>query len=372
MRLATILIVCCSLVQTASYAQFGLGKLKKALDTAQKVSEMSISEEDEIALGEAVSANIRSHFGVVQDPAATRYVTLVGLVLARESSRPHLPYQFMILDSDTINAFAAPGGFIHVTRGALASFEDEAELAGVLGHEIAHVTEKHTLEGIKKARGLEIAEGETLRGNGLVMDQLAGKLTEGILAGVGRKEELESDAVGVRLAAGLGYEPYGLSRFLEVLKSVNEGSSSRSGLFASHPETDERLKKLANQIEKEGLAESASLRLPERLQKNVQYEFVESAAEEAAVAGARGVASSGKKEKDEPKKKKRGGFLGKLSNPLGSGEKEQRAEVTGTGAGRGVGAEAKEKAGGAKNPNPVKVEVTAAELAAFKQAGNLG
>ena len=89
---------------------------------------------------------MRARYGVVQDAAVHRYVTLVGTLLAKTSTRPNLPFKFIVLDTDGVNAFAAPGGFIHITRGALALMASEAELAGVLAHEIIHVTEKHTIQ----------------------------------------------------------------------------------------------------------------------------------------------------------------------------------------------------------------------------------
>jgi beta-barrel assembly-enhancing protease len=156
MRL-TVLLPLFFLLATPLEAQ--LGRLKKALDKAQKLSDLQINEQDEIALGQGITEKIRARYGVQQDVEATRYVSLVGKVVAAKSSRPRLPYQFIILDSDSVNAFAAPGGYIHITRGALASFKDEAELAGVLGHEIAHITEKHTVKGLQKLRGIELAEG---------------------------------------------------------------------------------------------------------------------------------------------------------------------------------------------------------------------
>ena len=121
MKRSTIALLVALLFQTPTYSQFGLGKLKKAMKKVRSVSDLKMSEEDEIALGQAVSEQIRRRYGVQQDFEATRYLTLAGKVLAERSSRSHLPYQFIILDSDAINAFAAPGGYIHITRGALAS-----------------------------------------------------------------------------------------------------------------------------------------------------------------------------------------------------------------------------------------------------------
>ncbi|HVB38702.1 MAG TPA: M48 family metalloprotease, partial [Vicinamibacterales bacterium] len=130
---------------TPAYAQFG-SLLHKAeqLGAAGQLEQLSLTQQEEIQLGEQVSAKIRARFGVVQDPAVTTYVTEVGMLLARASNRPNLPWQFIVLDTDGVNAFAAPGGIVHITRGALGLIQNEAELAGVLGHEITHVADKHT------------------------------------------------------------------------------------------------------------------------------------------------------------------------------------------------------------------------------------
>jgi beta-barrel assembly-enhancing protease len=346
-----------------------LGRLKNVLDKAQKLSDLQITEEDEIALGQGISEKIRARYGVAQDLEATRYVTLVGKVVAAKSSRPNLPYQFVILDSDGVNAFAAPGGFIHITRGALASFKDEAELAGVLGHEIAHITEKHTVKGLQKLKGIELAEGQTsLRSDPGVLAKVVDSATEAILQGFGRTEEMESDRVGVRLSARCSYDPDGLVRFLDVLKARNSGHSSRAGLFASHPETQERIDKLNAQIESEKLS-AGSVRLPERLTAFVKYEVRIPTVEEEAVEGARGVAGSVKK--DDEKKKSRFS-LAKLKNPVGKGEKSDSAEVTGAGAGRGVGEEeAESDPAKKKNPALVQVQITQEELQKFIAEGKL-
>ncbi len=419
-------------------AQFGLGKLKKAVDTATKLSELDITEEDEIALGEAISKKVCAAYGVQRDEAATRYVSLVGLAVAEHTDRAKLPYRFIILDSNAVNAFAAPGGIIHITRGALASMQDEAELAGVLGHEIGHATLRHTVNGLKKQKGIELAEGQTsLRGNAAVLDKVADKMTEAILAGFGRKEELEADEVGVKYAFDTGYDATGLPRFLEVLKARNAGAKSRSGLFASHPETQERIDKLAAQIEKGKMGSSQPNTLAARYSSSIKYEASKynldssnqlasgQKQERAEVTGsgaARGLGDEGgsadAKKTEEPKKKKSRFGLGSLTKPLSSGEKEERAEVTGSGAARGLGdegadAKADEKpaekskyavadakqplasgekketaqvtgsgaarglgdeggsGGGQKNPNPLEVKISSKELAKFKADGKL-
>src|SRR5215207_6575913 len=146
----------------------GLGKIKsigdKAVDTKSKVDELNVTEQEERQLGEQVSLQLRNRFGVMQDEKVTKYVTLVGAVLAQASAKPNLDWKFIVLDSDGVNAYAAPGGFVHITKGLLGLMKNEAELAGVLGHELTHVTEKHTIKTIQKSKGISL--GTELSGSG--------------------------------------------------------------------------------------------------------------------------------------------------------------------------------------------------------------
>lgn len=349
-------------------AQFG--GLTKVLDKAKSFADLHISEEDERALGAAISQNIRNLYGVQQDVAATRYVSLVGKVIAEKSGRPQLDWQFIILDSDSTNAFAAPGGFIHITRGALAVMQSEAELAGVLAHEIAHVTEKHTLKGLQKMKGIKLADDQTtLTGNSQVFQAIAEKATEAILQGFGRAEELESDVVGAELASQSRYSAAGLPTFLETLRARYAERQKRAGLFASHPESTERLQRLQKLIENRKLEREDSVSLAERFQQNIKYEIVAFAGTGEAVEGAKGVAQGGAAESEDKGKTKGGSPLGKLKNPFGSGKKEQRAEVTGSAAARGVETELGVEEPG--NPALVAVQITVADVEAFKQQGGL-
>ena len=114
-----------------------LGGISKGMSIAKKandVKDLSMTDAEEQELGRLVSEKIRTRYGVVQDANVHRYVSLVGLALAQGSTRPALPWTFIVLDTDGVNAFAAPGGYVHVTKGALALLKNEAELAGVLGH----------------------------------------------------------------------------------------------------------------------------------------------------------------------------------------------------------------------------------------------
>src|SRR5690606_10602609 len=136
--------------------------------------------------------------------------------------------------------------------------KDEAELAGVLGHEVIHVTEKHTIRAIQKGKTMQLAADETL-GDRAVFSRLVDRATDVVMAGFGRSEELESDQKGIVLANTVGYSPAGLSRFLQMLAERNKASTEKQGLFASHPEMKERLDKLAKTSESKKLDAAADV-----------------------------------------------------------------------------------------------------------------
>ena len=158
------IIVAMLAVSSPAYAQFGglLNKAQKAQEQKQKFDDLNITEQEEIEIGADVSLKIRQRFGVVQDPAVHKYVALVGTLVAQQTERPKLPWTFIVLDTDGVNAFASPGGFVHITRGALALIKSEAELAGVLGHEMTHVAHKHTVNAITKNKAVQLGTNETL------------------------------------------------------------------------------------------------------------------------------------------------------------------------------------------------------------------
>src|SRR5688572_2655024 len=161
----------------------GIGIAKKAND----VRELQMTDAEEQDLGKLVSEKIRERYGVVQDANVTRYVSLVGLAMAQGSTRPALPWTFIVLDTDGVNAFAAPGGYVHITRGALALIQDEAQLAGVLSHEIIHITEKHTVRAIQKNQAVQMGASETLSGSAALMDRVVTAVYDNIVErGFGR------------------------------------------------------------------------------------------------------------------------------------------------------------------------------------------
>ena len=379
---STALVVLALLLGTfEANAQFNLNKLKKAVDTATEVVEtvddFTFSEAEEIELGMAISNRIRARYGVAQDPGATRYISLVGTLVAQKSNRPSIPWKWIILDSDVVNAFAAPGGYVHVTRGALAVIESEAELAGVLAHEAAHITRKHTLKALQKSMGMELAESQASFAVGSALfEAAADQAAKAVLAGFGQAEELEADRVGLETAARVGYQAAGLTNFLGTLNSLSSGASAPSALFRSHPETDERIKKLDKMIKKNRL--DGGVWLAERYAASVTYDAVGASTGDPAVAGGRGVAGtteiqpSAEGEAAAEDDDDAGKFtLAKLADPFAMGEEEESAEVTGAGAGRAVGEEEGEEEVGIENTQILEIELTPEEIAAFRKEGGL-
>lgn len=347
----------------------GLGKLGSVVKKANDLRELQVTDKEEQELGAAVSERIRARYGVVQDAAVHRYVSLVGSVLAQASDRPELPWTFIVLDTDGVNAFAAPGGYVHITRGALALIQNEAELAGVLGHELVHVTEKHTIRSIQKSKSVQMGASETLSGSAALLERAVTATYDNIVEkGFGRAEENESDEKGIALANAVGYDPAGLGAFLTRLKDRNKSSTEKRGLFASHPEMQSRLDNLKKEISSRKMASTATL--ADRYRKTITYTPTAITAIATVEAGSAGLAGGDEKAEAKPAEepKKKGGFgLGRLM-PTGGGEKQQ-AQVSGSGSARGVDPE--RDAIGGSNPRPVPVKLAAADVAAFKKEGGL-
>jgi len=338
-------------------------ELTEIMKRANQLRDLVITEEEEIKLGADVSERVRGRYGVVQDAAVHRYVTLVGTLLVKKSTRPNLPFRFIVLDTDGVNAFAAPGGYIHITRGALGLMASEAELAGVLAHEISHVTEKHTVGAIQKNKLVQIGAEESITKNPALWGKLVDVTSDLVMAGFGRGEEMESDRDGLAMADAAGYAPGGLGEFLKRLSERNKATSGKQGLFASHPETKDRLATLDKDIKAKRYA--STVVLADRYRANISY-TAKAVTEIATVeAGSAGLAGGTTKPAEEPKKK---GFgLSTLIKPGGTEKKS--AEVTGSGASRGVDTERNAKGGPVKTM--VAVKVSPAELDAFRKEGNL-
>jgi len=359
-------VVCCFFNQVA-HAQILKGIRDTITKADAKLKDIEMTDDEEATIGEQISIKIRQKYGVAQDPQIHKYVNLVGTVLAKKSSRSSLPWQFVVLDTDGVNAFAAPGGYIHITRGALAMMQSESELAGVLAHEIAHVTRKHTIKAIQKGKLVQMGANETsIKNNPQVLQRMVDEGYKVVFDGFGRAEELESDTDALGLVTQVGYAPSGLPKFLTTIQQRNKDSDQRQGLFASHPEMMERLEKLNAAVT--GNPTDASATLEARYTSNVKYAAVPIGVL-AIVADASAQPPEPKKE--EPQEKKPSRFsLSKIKNPLASGsEAKQSNAVTGSAASRGVDRERLAKGG--SNGNKVAVVITDAEVAMFIAEGKL-
>lgn len=354
-------------------AQFGL--IEQGAKRAKQVSDFNWTDQEKAALGAKVSELVRQRYGVVQDAAVHKYVTLVGRTITEQSTKPNLPWVFIVLDTDAVNAFAAPHGYVHITRGALALMKDESELAGVLAHEIVHVSEEHTIDALKK-NTLKSAAAEQVAGGNAMIEFLANAAYNNILDNAySRGDEAASDTIGITLISKAGYAPQGLGSFLTTLAERNKSATEKRGLFSSHPEMQARQEKLTSTITKNKL--NGTQLVAERFTSTIKYKPVPQSQIATVAAGTKGLAggSNAKESKssnakaDEPAEqpKKKGFGLGKLVS--GGGSESKSAQVTGSGGARGLDPE-KDAKGGA-NPAVVAVKVTPADLQAFKKAGSL-
>ncbi|HNP28523.1 MAG TPA: M48 family metallopeptidase [Nitrospirales bacterium] len=219
--------------------------LKKGVGVVQALE--PIGEEEEITLGEAVAVEAFSRFGgEYSNPAWTRYINLVGKTVAEVSDRPTLNYHFAILNSQEQNAFAAPGGYIFITVGLLKTLKNEAELAGVLAHEIAHVTQKHMLDAIRRGALMGSVSELTLtamKQDPAMFSSVIDEMTDLLFTkGLDKDKEFEADVVGVEYAYRAGYNPQGLEDYLQTL-AKKEGHVE-SKFFTTHPSTTERVSKI--------------------------------------------------------------------------------------------------------------------------------
>ena len=187
--------------------------------------------------------------GVYNDPELQKYVSDIGLRLAKLSERPNLPWQFTVVDQPAINAFALPGGFIYVTRGILPFLDDEAELAGVLGHEIGHVTARHSAQQYTRTIGGML--GSAALGVFVPAARPFGQLSEQALGLLflkyGRDDELQADQLGARYERAAGWDPAGVPGMLSTLGRLDEAAGDRKGVpnfLSTHPEPLSRVKEI--------------------------------------------------------------------------------------------------------------------------------
>lgn len=257
------LVLACILVLAVSGAHaidFG-SLIGKAIDTGRQLNDANreFTPEEEIALGDGLAAGFLGAAPLRQDANLQRYVNRVGKWLAMHSGRPDLPWTFGVVDTETVNAFALPGGTVLITYGLVKRLNSESELAGALAHEIAHVVKKHQLQAIQSDKS---SQAWADLGKGLASEAIARRGSDpvglknwGANAGVellkngvflrplDRSMEYEADKLGVVIAARSGYDPYGLVAVLEMLAQTKSDGSGLS-VLDTHPAPMDRLSEL--------------------------------------------------------------------------------------------------------------------------------
>lgn len=254
-RFRWVVVIAC-LSWTAPLSSFDLGGLDPLKITeilAKGVKSFGdVPEEKEIQIGRDLSAGLLGATPLVDDAEVQNYVNGIGRWLAYQTERPKLPWTFAVIDTDTVNAFAAPGGYVFVTRGLFLMLRNEAELAGVIGHEISHVLRRHHLVAIEKQLRASLASdvaGMLVDYDTNMVDALVGAGMELYGKGLDRDDEFEADRMGVVVAARGGYDAYGLPAMLMTLHSRNDSDQNLTFLFSTHPATEDRLGHLDKEMQ---------------------------------------------------------------------------------------------------------------------------
>lgn len=256
----SIVAACAQMPTTA-----GLGRMGQAA--------LPIGPAKEAEIGFGIAATVAGRYRVVEDAALNEYVGLVGAAVAEQSLRAgEVEFRFGVLDTDDVNAFAAPGGYIFVTRGALALMESEAELAGVLAHEVAHVDEKHVLDDIRRADVMNTATDEAQL-SGPLLDAISGAGASLLFNGLSREDEEQADSLGMLYASAVGYRPDGMAQFLRHLAdeiAKQQAAGTGGGWTASHRAPDERISAIHADIAARGMQPDQGVGGAERFRARVR------------------------------------------------------------------------------------------------------
>jgi predicted Zn-dependent protease len=227
---------------------FDLGKLAQTLKTT-KDAFGKVTEEDELEVGQEAAAVLLGAVPLVDNAPVQQYLNRVGHWVALHTERSHLPWTFGLLESEDINAFAAPGGYVFVTRGLMEQMDSEAELAATISHEVVHVLEKHHLDAVRKGAKMELAI--SLMGSNSndekreKLQRISSGFKELYSRGLSKEDEYQADRMGLVIAARAGYDPYGLPAVLQNLEGMNSQSQSLALMFKTHPTPTQRLGLLA-------------------------------------------------------------------------------------------------------------------------------
>ena len=242
-----------------------------ALKTSKKAFG-KVKKKEEKKIGREAVAVLLGAVPLLDNDPVQRYVNRVGGWVALHTERKSLGWQFAVLDSEDINAFAAPGGYIFITKGLLKKMNSESELAGALAHETVHVLKKHHLIAVQKAARVELAvklaRTQVNNKDKGKMDKFSAGFKELYSRGLDKDAEFEADRMGVVIATRAGYDPYGLPAVLQTLTGMNPDDASLAFLFKTHPPANTRLglmEKLFSRLD----PYASQPQLSERFQKNL-------------------------------------------------------------------------------------------------------
>lgn len=220
-------------------------------ESKKTINWKSPSQQEEIQVGREITGNLLGAAPLVKDAALQKYVNQVGRWVANQSERGILPWHFGVIESEDINAFAAPGGYVIITKGLYRKLENEAQLAGVLAHEIAHIVKSHHLKILQKSQLLDLGAGllgKQIGKDNQMIQKVIGSGAEICARSLDKNAEFEADRMGVVLTARAGYEPYGLPEVLQTIGQTGKDDNSVALLFKTHPHPDDRLVKLDDAI----------------------------------------------------------------------------------------------------------------------------
>jgi len=272
------------LILPASALAFGFGDLTKSIkNIGSSIGETTDADtslvtgytyEQEREIGKRLTGCVLGAAKLVDNAKLQRYINLVGRWVSMHSDRPDIDWVFGLIESDTINAFAAPGGFILITKGLLQELDSEAQLAAVLGHEIAHVTEYHRLNLLRKSTGISFGGKKLLdkiRGKGgdaeFIVENLVGNGAELMARGLDKNAEHQADIIGMQLSAKSGYSSLGMAEVVLALAEKPTDGESTKMLFSTHPLPQKRLDEIDRNMDEELDGKSGQPVLTKRFKK---------------------------------------------------------------------------------------------------------
>lgn len=250
-------------VLVAALHPAALNAAEKGTDFRRRISvgdeEVASDITEEVRFGREVAARVLARYGMYENPMLMKYVNLVGYAVAQTTNRPEIDFRFAVLNTDDINAYAAPGGYVFVTRGALLKMHDESELAGVLAHEIGHIVEKHVIKELNirgtdtsTAAGLAAVIGGSTQSGRLAFAQAVDRAMDVLFKdGYKREDEIQADRDAVLFCALSGYEPAGLVTYFDRLNALK--GKNTDVLDKTHPSYVDRIAWLKESITQEGM-----------------------------------------------------------------------------------------------------------------------